>query len=539
MWHHTRRLLVPTAVVALLAAGLSAPAAADRGGPDRPGFEGPGSLAASAAVASRSERATQALAKVQRIFAHSTRQVGETGREATLALRDLRQLYPALSPADKAKADRFLARPTEGAGDPAGDGYLVPEATPVCGTDVCVHYVTSTSDQVPLADGPDTGTVPDYVDLALATMEDVHQAYVGAGYRAPKPDGTLGNNALTDIYLADVGPGLYGYCTSDQPYVPGVYDVWAYCVLDNDYDPVQFTTNTPTENLQVTAAHEYFHAVQFGYDAAEDGWFMEATATWAEDELYDGVDDNVQYLPAGQLGNPYNPLDAFYGAIHYGNWVFVRYLTERFPAEAGGLPVLVRTMWRKADAAPGAQDLYSTQAIKSALATQNLTFTNAFARFSAVNRFSRKFYDEGTANAYPIAPVYSWTTLSPRKRGHTESGTLGYQLSSVSFGAKPKNFKGTWKLKVSVDMSASTHGPAVVVDQVKPSGAHAFRLVKLNGKGVGSLRVPFTNAKTTKVVITLVSAGIHYNCWQGTIFACSGDPLDDNLAVAMKITAVR
>ena len=36
---------------------------------------------------------------------------------------------------------------------------------------------------------------------------------------------------------------------------------------------------------------------------------MEATATWAEDEVYDSVNDNLNYLPLGQLGRPDLPLD--------------------------------------------------------------------------------------------------------------------------------------------------------------------------------------------------------------------------------------
>ena len=46
--------------------------------------------------------------------------------------------------------------------------------------------------------------------------------------------------------------------------------------------------NSPIENLQFTAAHQFFHAIQFGYDAYEDAWFMEGTAAWIEDEVYDG-----------------------------------------------------------------------------------------------------------------------------------------------------------------------------------------------------------------------------------------------------------
>ena len=62
---------------------------------------------------------------------------------------------------------------------------------------------------------------------------------------------------------------LARYCASDDPTTSR--NAWAYCVLDNDYSPSEFgTRNTPAQNFQVTAAHEYFHAVQFGYDVGED-----------------------------------------------------------------------------------------------------------------------------------------------------------------------------------------------------------------------------------------------------------------------------
>ena len=111
---------------------------------------------------------------------------------------------------------------------------------------------------------------------------------------------------MTDVYLADIGDYAYGYCNTDLP--PGEYvegnAVYTFCVLDNDYSFDEFgDANTPAWSfMQVTAAHEYFHAVQAAYDWEEDFWLLEATATWVEDEVYDDINDNVGYLPYGQLG---------------------------------------------------------------------------------------------------------------------------------------------------------------------------------------------------------------------------------------------
>ena len=220
----------------------------------------------------------------------------------------------------------------------------------MCTPDLCVHYVTSSNpngDAPPLADTrgpagqPGANGVPDYVDTVLEVMTGVHDTYLGAGYREPLPDQLRGGDARIDVYLAELGSrGAYGYCTTDQPDDPlgsalPAYDRWAYCVLDDDFAGFP---NTVLENIEVTAAHEYFHATQYAYDAYEDTWFLEATATWAEDELFDDVDDNVQYLAHSQLTAPFVPLDSFitdgrYSNFHYGTWSFFRFLTERFTAE--------------------------------------------------------------------------------------------------------------------------------------------------------------------------------------------------------------
>src|SRR5690242_18933071 len=114
-------------------------------------------------------------------------------------------------------------------------------------------------------------------------MQHVWVVEVGTfGYNAPLNDSKGPNNKL-DIDVADIGDeGLYGYCTPEQQ-VGGAWAYSGYCVLDDDYAPSEFPTNTPTENLEVTAAHEFFHAIQFAYDAAEDAWMMEGTAAWMED----------------------------------------------------------------------------------------------------------------------------------------------------------------------------------------------------------------------------------------------------------------
>ena len=138
--------------------------------------------------------------------------------------------------------------------------------------------------------------IPDYVDQALATAENVWNSEVDTmGYRAPLSDATLHRprprrQARHLPQQPGRRSGLYGYCTSDDPGLntPGTFTASAYCVVDNNYTERIFRNHTPIQNLKVTLAHEFFHAVQFAYDIGEDTWLMEGTATWMEDQVYDG-----------------------------------------------------------------------------------------------------------------------------------------------------------------------------------------------------------------------------------------------------------
>ncbi len=465
---------------------------------------------------------------------------GNDAIEPTLALRDLALLRGSLRGEDRAAAEDYLARPTDGGNDPFHDGYTTTEATPACSAVICVHYVRTTADRPSLVDD-DTNGIPDFVDLTLATLTHVHETYVGAGYRAPLPDGTRGGDSRVDIYLKDVGnQGLYGYCTTDKV-IGANRDAWAYCVLDNDYATSQFPANTPRANLQVTAAHEYFHAVQFGYDIGEDGWFLEATATWAEDEVYDDVNDNRQYLASSPLTSPRASMDQFSGLFHYGTWIFFRFLSERLTASEGGMPTVVRDMWRRADDAVGGPDDYSLKAVRRVLNQRGLPLTEAFARFSQANRMPGRSYDEGAALKYPAAPVQKAHFLT---RHHPTAERFRVELdhltsTTVRYTPSAGLRRGSWILRLRLDLSQRFRGTAAMVTVNKVGAAPSVRLVKLNAKGNAKLSAKFNKGKISWVEVTLVNAGDDFTCRRNTRFSCAGRSKDDNRVQRLDARAVR
>ncbi len=375
----------------------------------------------------------------------------------------------------------------------------------------------------------------------LSTTTHVHDTYVAAGYRAPKGDGTRGGgNNKTDIYVADIGDdGLYGYCTSDQD-IPnkGPYDAWAYCVVDDDYAANEFPTNTALENLQVTIAHEYFHAVQFGYDIFEDSWFLEATAAWVEDEMYDRVDDNLQYLRESPLKLPRVPMDTFGGVFHYGTWIFFRYLSERYTNEQGGLPTIVRDMIRRTDGSKGKQDLSSIQAVKVVLNKLAGDFPDTFARFSADNRRPAAAYSEGRVNRYQPSPLFKKYAMG---RGQTKAGKVqADHLTSATIRFTPsKRLTSTnVKLRFLLRMAKANRGSAAVASIKLKSGKVRVVSIPIKSSGSGFKWVAFSASKVKYVELTLANAGTNYRCFIGGPYSCQGSSKNDNVTEAYRASVI-
>ena len=484
--------------------------------------------------------AERALKKAEKLVAGK----GGPSRAATEVLRQLRSTQAGLSRGDARAAEGMLNRPTEPddeLGDYYGDGETVEQE---CGDSVCVHWAET---------GPEA-TDPAYAAEVLETVNDIHETYVDAGYKAPLADDGLGGNDLTDVYIANIGDYAYGYCNTDLPpgeYVEG-HAVYAFCVLDNDYSIEEFgDANTPTEFMQVTAAHEYFHAVQAAYDWEEDFWLLEATATWVEDEFYDDINDNVGYLPYGQLGGaessggypisgPGISLDRM-NFNAYGNWIWFRYLTEKFTAEQGDLPTLVRDIWDAADSTNGAaNDQYSLQAIDSVLGDRGTSLEQEYASFAVENNTPAETYDEGAEQGYPT-PDHAFATiaLTPRKSTTTKVIQLDHMTSGTGAFTPSSAMNTGWQLKVEVDMQAVSRGSQAAMTVFGTDGQVLTRdFMALDAKGDGWTVLPFSSTVVSKVEVTLInSSDLMRNCDRGTPYACGGAGVDDRLAQKVKATA--
>ena len=529
-----RHLAAFTAASALV---LSAPAYVGQAAAEEP-------VEPAAETSSEQLAAEEALETVEALLGDAPAQDVDSAVEhadATLALNDLRLRLNDLTPTDRRTAKTYFGRPDGVASQIAP--YSVPEAPPVCGAHICVHYVASTNDAPPAGSALGDPAVNDWAETTLAVAEDAWNRIVTlSGYNAPLSDATSpenGGNALLDIYLSDTGgenQGLFGMCTTDDPAafnpVQPALRFSAFCAVDNAFDN---WGGVPLDLMRVTVVHEFFHAVQFTYDGAEDKWLMEGTAAWIEDELYDDVNDNLNYIHPDAIANPltkpHQPLDRFGGSYrNYGVWTFWKRLSERYPAKQGQLPKVILDVWRRAGGLT--RSGASTMALSRVLEDRDTSFGAFFTKWGVGNRFPRRSYSEGAALHYPAAPLERGFALSKRRR------SIGWQtdrlnhMTNAHYRFKPKGLTGKrWRIRVEVDGPARVRGPYATLVVYKKSGAIKQVRIKLDRQGDGAKRVRFGKGSVRRVELTLTNASNRFRgCYPAqdySDYTCGGQSRDD------------
>lgn len=157
-----------------------------------------------------------------------------------------------------------------------------------------IHYNTTGIDAVDPTDADANGT-PDYVDEAARAFEAARHLQIDQmGYDPPPSDG----DGVYDIYIKNLASkGAYGF-TYPIAYPETIPETItpSYIQIDNNFTDAIYRTRG-LDGLRVTAAHEFFHAVQFAYYADYGAaWWQELTATWMEDVAYPAIDDFYQYM---------------------------------------------------------------------------------------------------------------------------------------------------------------------------------------------------------------------------------------------------
>jgi hypothetical protein len=438
------------------------------------------------------------------------------GSEVTPLLRQLALKLPSLKGAERRQAVRLLTRPSQGQGTAGELEYDVPEHQPeLCSDHFCIHWVDSGADAPPPGDVNANG-IPDYVEAMSAAFEHVYQAEnVDLGWAVAKSDGTLGclsgapSNCpgKTDVYIKEIGDqGIYGYAAPDPS--QSSFSQYAYLVMDNDYNASQFPQygGDPLQPMEVTAAHEYNHVLQFNYDIAQDTWMLESTATWMEDRVYTDVNDYLQYLtPWAQM--TFVPLTYFsydgsdpLNVKVYGDSVWNRWIDSHYG------PDTIRKAWELSRTTTPHRS-FAPAAYDAALQAKGTNFYNVFTSFAigtAEWRDASSQFEEGTtfpdvkraASDVTGRPI----TLTPGRVN--AAGDLSHTTYVLLDVAAPR---GMPRMRLAVNMPRGVRMAIALVgrtgDEVNGTSQQFVKRLPNGGPAVLTLANPSRFDRLTAVVI--------------------------------------
>ncbi len=231
---------------------------------------------------------------------------------------------------------------------------------------------------------------PDYIDKIAAIMDSVRTYMLDTlGYPEPPAD----SDGVYDVYVQNFSLAFYGQTVQDYIVDAGLPTARAtsYLYLRSDYTSLPNYDQRPLDALRVTCAHEYFHAIHFGLDPYEGAslqegrYWLEMSAVWMEEEIYDDINDYYYYLPVF-FGNPATSIEAFrsdFDQHPYASVIWTIYLTERFGRDA------VREIWlRCRDYGLGPSFLEAANDVIDSLSGGTENWATLFSEFSLANYFT-------------------------------------------------------------------------------------------------------------------------------------------------------
>ena len=286
------------------------------------------------------------------------------------------------------------------------------------------HYTTSGRHSV-LKTDKDANGVPDYIESMADIFNHVaNQLHDEQKYLRPPSDGYYtgtrdkGGSDHYDIYVRELSSRYYGYVQPEE-YAHGKGDneqskliveknaFTSYMAMRNNYK------NFPMDeikNIQVTAAHEYFHAIQFGYDGWEMPWLLEASAVWMEEEIYDEINDAYQYM-YDWFKQPHRSLDE--SSFHwYGSFIFFEYLEQHM----GGTEA-IRRIFEESVKSNSREKDGSHASIHGAISQLGFSFQRALNGMTIANKIMSSLpaagdYSYEEAERYPVSGPHILQTIN-------------------------------------------------------------------------------------------------------------------------------
>jgi len=423
--------------------------------------------------------------------------------DGTATMLALSQALPSLSSADRAAALDVL-----GANAPCATGSGVGDTANTYQTvsdpegHFEIHYTTT---------GPNAVADSTYVSRVEEALDTVYDTEITAmGYQPPLTPAAAATGWWTGgsqipIELCNIAPDLYGYCAA-----VGESLTWSFpaaCTLRNSYanqtvdgstydyyDPKLDGPDTDAP-LKVTAAHEFFHAVQFRQDAGQPLWLMEGTAVWMENEVYPAIHDYLQYLPFSGIKRPTVPFNDGGDYTPYGDFTLFKFLSGYFGSDA------VKQIWTYLGRRETATFNPSAMSALAAVAeAHHRTLTSLMLSYSVWNTL----VPHGYPSARLYAPAVWW--LNPRldrsNRVLTGRRILLRPLADAPVAIlRGTRVVSTTRLQIGVSGPASAAGGWFTVRRQLENGTSVVSTYRIGARGT-VITIPF-NASVRYAAITL------------------------------------
>jgi hypothetical protein len=402
----------------------------------------------------------------------------------TPVILEIQRAWESLKPGTQHQLRAYFQRPPTQRTFSSPDGYFK------------IHYDISGQHAVyqPSVDIDPSDGVPDYVNRCAEICDHCWITEIETlGYDAPPSDGVNGGDSRYDVYLQHY-EGAYGVTFPESPssQYPGRNAWSSYIYLDPTYDGFGYSNRL--DPLSVTAAHEFFHAIQFAYNTWTGSWIMEISAVWMEDYVYDEVNDYQGYLNAF-FPVPEISLDASEPSLHmYGSCVWGFYLTENYG------PEILQRVW---------EEIISSSplsALHTALSEYGTGLEESFRDFTVWNYLtgdranqSHPQYEE--AADFPSIHIAGEYASYPVVDGSVAHGELPNHLASnyvrFSGNGRPGDLKifftgeGIFEWKVSVLTDSA--------------GRYTSYEMNLDGDS-GFLRIPRWETKGEAVLVPCITS---------------------------------
>lgn len=276
----------------------------------------------------------------------------------------------------------------------------------------------------------DSTTMENFSDKLLNAAEKTWQKeIVDLGFKTPRNS----DHKKIDIYIGN--KSAYNYETSSYETISNSYAGWATSYF-SDNTPYFLINNILSDNLiKVTISHEFFHTIQYAYfdeskinDTKWDAniWWLEATAVLMEDEVYDDVNDYVNFLHPF-FDRSYRNIEIYDGSHEYSMVIFAKYIREKYGFQ------IIKDMFKSIETS-GSDGYYEIldQLLKENYNSSIKIALNEFAKWVSN---APKYFEEGSS--YPEIKRYNITdNLTLRKGGMIVYDSLkyGWNLTTLSSG---------------------------------------------------------------------------------------------------------